>query len=163
MCKYCERRRQRVALSLPQRPLSIARTPTERQDIAQPEPECHGNGRQPQKLSAHRLLAAAVDDLSEAEDACQVPVAKDRDNVRNWLRVRDDSFLYDRYEIVPASLCFDVQGGPRLASDLAASLSGPHDPPKRPLLISWVADLQAPSASVGHCRSPSCLFGLTNR
>ena len=63
-----------------------------------------------------RLLAAAADDLRDADGAHiirQIPVARDLDAEQQWLIVREwmTSFLGDRYEIAPASFVIRLKPG----------------------------------------------------
>lgn len=66
--------------------------------------------------AVQRLLAAAADDLRDADGADiirQMPVASDLDAEQQWLIVREwmTSFLGDRYEIAPASFVVRLKPG----------------------------------------------------
>lgn len=70
-------------------------------------------GRMP---AVQRLLAAAADDLRDADGADiirQMPIARDLDAEQQWLIVREwmTSFLGDRYEIVPTSFIVRLKPG----------------------------------------------------
>ncbi len=66
--------------------------------------------------AVQRLLAAAADDLRDADGADiirQMPVARDLDAEQQWLIVREwmTGFLGDRYEIAPASFVVRLKPG----------------------------------------------------
>ena len=66
--------------------------------------------------AVQRLLAAAADDLRDADGAQiirQMPGARDLDAEQQWLTVREwmTSFLGDRYEIVPTSFIVRLKPG----------------------------------------------------
>lgn len=66
--------------------------------------------------AVQRLLAAAADDLRDADGADlirQMPITKDLDAEQQWLIVREwmTNFLGDRYEIAPASFVVRLKPG----------------------------------------------------